>query len=404
MKYSYYFCVDGRGALRLFVTFNKKRFSYSLGYSVDPDKWNTTSQRVKRNTYHGKKQIPAARINAAIQHYEDTLQVVVNSCTSGTTTEQFKSDLDSAFNRKKETDEHSFFDLYSQYIKEESVECGWSQGTIYKHKRLYDEWKMFRPAMSINDINEDTLNQFKDYQIEIGHQNETVKKKISMSKWFFRWLVLKGILTDTSFSVYKAKLKRANRQVVFLTWEELMRVYTHQFPAGGYLDRVRDVFCFCCFSSLRYSDAYALKKKDIYDGAIHIVTQKTNDKLTIELNNYTTSILTKYNSLKGDKALPVISNQKMNAYLKEVCKQCDINEKLTDIYYKGSRKYEVTKEKWQMVGTHSGRRTFICNALMLGIAPNIVMKWTGHSDYKSMKPYIDIADSAKKSAMQLFNK
>lgn len=54
-----------------------------------------------------------------------------------------------------------------------------------------------------------------------------------------------------------------------------------------------------------------------------------------------------------------------------------------------------------MVGTHSGRRSFICNALMLGIAPNVVMKWTGHSDYKSMQPYIDIADEAKKNGYGL---
>lgn len=94
----------------------------------------------------------------------------------------------------------------------------------------------------------------------------------------------------------------------------------------------------------------------------------------------------------------------MNVYIKEVCRQCGINEKLTDIYYIGGKKIEETKEKWQMVGTHSGRRTFICNALMLGIAPNVVMKWTGHSDYKSMQPYIDIADEAKKTAMDLFNK
>lgn len=91
----------------------------------------------------------------------------------------------------------------------------------------------------------------------------------------------------------------------------------------------------------------------------------------------------------------------MNVYIKEVCRQCDINELLTDTYYIGGKKYEETKEKWQMVGTHSGRRTFICSALMLGIALNVVMKWTGHSDYKSMQLYIDIADEAKKSGYGL---
>ena len=60
--------------------------------------------------------------------------------------------------------------------------------------------------------------------------------------------------------------------------------------------------------------------------------------------------------------------------------------------------------KYELLSSHIGRRTFICNALMLGIAPNIVMKWTGHSDYAAMKPYIEIADKAKETAMSLFNK
>ena len=59
--------------------------------------------------------------------------------------------------------------------------------------------------------------------------------------------------------------------------------------------------------------------------------------------------------------------------------------------------------KWAKIGTHTGRRTFIVNALSLGIPPSVVMKWTGHSDYKAMKPYIDIVDSIKAESMTKFN-
>ena len=62
-----------------------------------------------------------------------------------------------------------------------------------------------------------------------------------------------------------------------------------------------------------------------------------------------------------------------------------------------------THVKYTLLGTHAGRRTFICNALALGIPPQVVMKWTGHSDYKAMKPYIDIADDIKANAMSKFN-
>ena len=67
--------------------------------------------------------------------------------------------------------------------------------------------------------------------------------------------------------------------------------------------------------------------------------------------------------------------------------------------YKGNQRKDEVKEKWELVSTHTGRKTFIVNCLSLGIAPNVIMKWTGHSDYKSMKPYIDIVDSFKASEM-----
>ncbi len=71
--------------------------------------------------------------------------------------------------------------------------------------------------------------------------------------------------------------------------------------------------------------------------------------------------------------------------------------------YKGNVRTDKIQPKWELVGTHTGRRTFIVNALSLGITPNIVMKWTGHSDYKAMKPYIDIVDSIKANSMTKFD-
>ena len=186
-----------------------------------------------------------------------------------------------------------------------------------------------------------------------------------------------------------------------------MNVYNFVFPENkNYLERVRDVFCFCCFTSLRYSDVFNLKRSNIFEDYIIITTIKTNDTVQIELNNYSKGILDKYkdSNFPNNKALPVISNQKMNKYLKEMGKTCGIDNPITMTYYRGHERIDEVHPKYELIGTHTGRRTFICNALMLGISPEIVMKWTGHSDYRTMKPYIDIADSAKKTAMDLFNK
>lgn len=404
MKYSVLFCPDAKGHLRMYVRYLGKRICFNVGFRIEPDKWDKSTQRCRRNTFHGADGIPATRINARIQSFENSVDEVANISADGISVDNFRIGIAESLGRMpKEEQRESYYGLYREYLRQESLRCGWSKGLIDHHRILIADWEAFVPDMSIDKIGCEILEEFRVYLVNKGLQNITISKKLSQSKWFFRWLVGKGKLDNLQFTAYSPKLKRASRAVIFLTWEELMLVYNHPL-SSPHLERARDVFCFCCFTSLRYSDAHSLRKKDIYGDMLHITTQKTNDKLEIELNDYSRSILAKYESSDSDMALPVISNQKMNVYLKEICRECGIDELITETYYVGTKKHEVTKPKWQMVGTHCGRRTFICNALMLGISPNIVMKWTGHSDYSSMKPYIDIADKVKKKAMSLFNK
>ncbi|KAA6328690.1 hypothetical protein EZS27_022437, partial [termite gut metagenome] len=122
--------------------------------------------------------------------------------------------------------------------------------------------------------------------------------------------------------------------------------------------------------------------------------------------NHSRSILEKYKDVpfERDKALPVVTNQRMNAYLKELGELAGIDEPVGETYYKGNERIDVVTPKYALLGSHAGRRTFICNALSLGIPAQAVMKWTGHSDYTAMKPYIDIADDIKAGAMDKFNR
>jgi integrase len=146
-------------------------------------------------------------------------------------------------------------------------------------------------------------------------------------------------------------------------------------------------------------------RSDVRENHIEITTVKTTDNLIIELNRHSKAILEKYKnvSFKNDKALPVISKPIMNVYLKELAELAQINEPVRETYYRGNQRIDEVMPKYALVCTHTGRRTFICNALSLGIPPQVVMKWTGHSDYSAMKPYIDIADDIKANAMDKFN-
>ena len=93
----------------------------------------------------------------------------------------------------------------------------------------------------------------------------------------------------------------------------------------------------------------------------------------------------------------------MNDYLKELGKLAEFNTPVRIVYFIGSERFEDVYPKHALLSTHCGRRTFIVNAMYLGIPAAVVMKWTGHVDYNAMKPYIAIVDKLKKQEMDKFN-
>lgn len=419
IKWYHIFVVDKEknkpdGKLRFRVRWGKNIVAFNLGFRIDISKWSTDTQRCKNNTTHGKKKIMASVINREINRYEEAAEkIFYNYQQKGIepTKEIFKEDfLKEVRNEipKEEKKEYGLFQVMNEFTKEVGFKNSWTDATYEKFHALKKHLSNFKSDLSFKDLTEDGLNKFVYYlRDEANLRNSSIDNRLSFLRWFLRWATAKGYNDNRDFEIFHPKLKKTDNKVVFLEWEELMNVYNFVFPENkNYLERVRDVFCFCCFTSLRYSDVFNLKRSNIFEDYIIITTIKTNDTVQIELNNYSKGILNKYkdSNFPNNKALPVISNQKMNKYLKEMGKACGIDKPITITYYRGHERIDEVHPKYELIGTHTGRRTFICNALMLGIPPEIVMKWTGHSDYRTMKPYIDIADSAKKTAMDLFNK
>ena len=148
-----------------------------------------------------------------------------------------------------------------------------------------------------------------------------------------------------------------------------------------------------------------LKRTDIFPDHIFVVTQKTADGIKIELNNISRAILDKYKDFPFEKdlVLPVISNQRMNEYLKEMGKKAGIDSPQRIVYFLKDERIEEVYPKYELLSCHCGRRTFVVNGLYLGIPPHVIMEWTGHYDYKSMKPYIKVVDKLKEKEMTKFN-
>ena len=426
---------NGEALIRCSISIHGKRLLTTTGITVNPQVWNEEKQQVKV-TIAGKqvvnaKGMKAKEINARLKAI-DTFFADLELATDKKADLDLKRIYANEFGKGENTQEKvrlSVLEYFDEFTLTMGTQNNWTKPMFEKYAALRKQIEGFAGS-NVDFSNFDALGManFVEYlRSTYDMRNSTIDKKIAILKTFLKWAESKGYNVVNDYKIFSPKLKKTDNKVVFLTWGELMKVYTFEFPKLGTMvklldmngkkykkrvgyeaktmSEVRDVFCFCCFTSLRYSDVANLKRQNVSEDCINITTIKTADTLKIELNKYARAILDKYKDegFPNGRVLPVVSNQRMNEYLKEMAELCGLNEPITKTYYYGNERRDEVKPKWAMIGTHTGRRTFICNALTMGIAPQIVMKWTGHSDYKAMKPYIDIADEAKANAMKLFD-
>ena len=402
--------------IRMRVNFASKRIEFTTGYRIDAAKWDADKQRVKNGCSNKLKQ-SASEINASLLEYYTEIQSIFKRFEVEDvipTPEQIKE----AFNAlhkpvseepkpKKEALPCDFFQVFDDFVEDCGRQNNWTDSTFEKFAAVKNHLTNFREGLTFEFFDERGLNDYVGYLRDVKEmRNTTIGKQLSFLKWFLHWAFKKGVHQNNAYDSYKPKLKSTQKKIIFLTWDELNRLREFKIPSNKQaLERVRDVFLFQCFTGLRYSDVFNLRRSDIKGDHIEVTTVKTSDSLIIELNNHSKAILDKYKDVafEDDKVLPVITNQKMNDYLKELAEMAGIDEPIRQTYYKGNERIDDVTPKYALLGTHAGRRTFICNALALGIPPQVVMKWTGHSDYKAMKPYIDIADDIKANAMSKFN-
>ena len=431
--------------IRLRVTFNSQRIDISTGCQIyDLNYWDSKHEQVL-DGYQGPKGEDNIAINNELRKLKDQMEVTfkyfeVNEIypTPSQIVEKYEERVKGATPRKPEPEkkkkevkpkEPDFFKVFDAFTYECGEKNAWTDATREKMAALKNDLTTFKKNLKFSDLTETTLTKFVVYLRDekklntprkpkgeerdsgkkelIGIKNSTIEKKLGYLKWFLKWATEKGFNNNTAYRTFRPTLKTTQKKVIYLTKEEMKRILNLDLKGEhAYLEIVRDIFIFCCFSSLRYSDASALKWNDVKDDHIEVTTIKTADSIQIEINDMMKKIIEKYRAIpdkRSNLVFPFYTNQAMNRDLKKLCKLAEINEEIRTTTYKGHERIDEIAEKWELIGTHTGRRTFIIHALSRGIPPSIVMKWTGHSDYKSMKPYIDIVDEIKASEMTKMN-
>ena len=168
--------------------------------------------------------------------------------------------------------------------------------------------------------------------------------------------------------------------------EELERIRRCDLHNHKSLERVRDLFLMCCWTGLRYSDISSLTSECVQGDMIVIRQRKTNNYVTIPMHPVFREVLDRYGGV------PVtMSNQKFNVYLKDVCKAARIRKRVLKSITKGGRKNTKSYEKWELVSSHTGRRSFATNLYKSGFPSISIMQITGHKTEAAFLKYIKVS-------------
>ncbi len=378
----------GKVPIYLRITVNGQRAEFSIKRKILPENWSSKKGRVKGSTPKTK----------ALNHYIDELESKVFDIHSKLVTKKKPFTAEMIKNKllNKEENYRTLLTIYEEHNTEIEQLMGidYSYGAYRRHIRTRQHLADFinteykRDDIFVKEVDLKFITRFEHYlkTRKIGNQNTTTKY-ITNFKKIMRIAFANNWVNKDPFYHWKAKWKKVERDV--LTELELRTMMEKEFDIKR-LEQVRDIFVFCCFTGLAYVDVEKLSKHHIVLGMdgdrwIKINRSKTDSRSSIPLLPTAEEILAKYDDFSNDSEdgllLPVISNQKINAFIKEIALICKIEKNLT---------------------FHLARHTFATTVTLAnGIPIESVSKMLGHQSLKTTQIYAKVIDQKLKQDMAI---
>jgi integrase len=285
-------------------------------------------------------------------------------------------------------------DIVDEFINEFKLKL--ARKTIEKKTHHLLDLKDFFGNRTIEDLNKKTIVGYQKRVERMDYEIATLNDYLKTANSFLKWVYASGITTE-DFSRYINRIKGSDKEIIALTTEEL-KIVQNAVMDSDRLQRVLDLFNFALLTGLRYGDLQDLRQKHIIEGRIEMRMVKTGDVVKLKITPPMQAILEKY-----DYALPQISNQKANAYLREIFEILKLD-----------RMVEITKDRMngivveherlhETISFHKARKTFITNALRMGVPAAIVMQLSGHKSDEAFRKYIGFVNQDMDDAMDLLS-
>lgn len=384
----------------LWVSSTGEQFKVNTGYKIAPIHWDFHSQRPKRTCPNFtqlstllnrqktgvEEQLMQASIENPMLTYEDVKQIVREFIQGKTTS--------------KPKPVNSFWTGFEEFMqfKEKQVD----ESTLKKYQSLktllfgYQSHNNTKLDYSI--IQEDFFLDFTSYLSEEKQQiNGTIEKYIRCIKAFMNWATDRGFNTDLAFRKYRCK--RSEPEVIYVSQQELERIEKLPITTSVSMERCRDIWLFGVYTGQRYGDIENLspqqiiKYKDRWEWHLYQRKGSKPKKVVIPLRKKAVQILKKHGRWDQEKLLPALSNQKANEMIKKVACLAGLKEPIYMVKYSARKRVEINKPKWQLITTHTARKTFITQSLEKKMSLDTIMTLCGISEYKTLKHYKKIVDS-----------
>ena len=369
----------GESPIYLRITIDGKISEISVKRTILPSRWNAKAQKVNGSSEESKS------FNFYLKTFEqkvyDTYHELMRDKES-VTCESLKNKLLGKGERTRML--ISIFEDHNNRM-EKLIDKEFAQGTLtryktcLKHTKAFLKWKFNISDIDIQKIDYAFLNDFELFlRTERDCNNNSAVKYIKNFGKIIRICIANGWINRDPFLNYSSSFNEVTR--VFLNEQEIERLFNKDFK-NERLSQVRYIFLFSCFTGLAYIDTQKLTQDNINIGLdgnkwIYTKRQKTKTTSNIPLLSKAEEIIERYKNhpacLNSGRLLPVLSNQKMNAYLKEIADLCDINKELT---------------------YHIARHTFATTiTLSNGVPIESVSKMLGHKNIKTTQHYAKILD------------
>ena len=385
---------------------NRNEINISLGNKWDLGKWDLGRQRPKLNTscYGISYKEMCDKIDARIKSIESVFSEF--EMEGNIPNKQKIKEALAERNGRENKNDICLDSLFEDFLSTMSTDHNWRSNS---HKKYLTLWKKIHDVCpevfkTETGFTKASLVKLKNWYFENNYSNSTTIRHFKSIKAILRFFKANGVEIDDSVVNFKANIPDIKRDVICLNYNELMEFYAFKCEQKE-LEETKDMWCFMAFTSLRFSDMQNLKWSNINNNCIEFITQKTLDKLSIPLMKEAIEILDKYKTEDSSGyVFPRIYNAVFNSNIKEAAKKAELNRCVTRSRISGTTAETPQFRLPDIISAHAARRTFTSISISNGIPVPVVMKFTGHKDYDSMRPYISISTETQKEELKKFNK